>query len=103
MKHTYREPPGLPRKTKFVPVNYSMLKKPGSPYSIVEPPKHRTNMARIRVFRHNSREFRLGGDLGKTRDKPIFLARSRIEPDADPRYGDQVRNSLELDLQFSQV
>ena len=69
-----------------------MLKELGSPYSIVKPPKHRKNMARILVFRHNSREFRLGGDLGKTRDKPIFLARSRIESNADPRNGDQVRN-----------
>ena len=40
---------GIPLKSIMGPVNYRPLKQLGSPGLIVEPPKHRTSIARIRV------------------------------------------------------
>ena len=40
---------GIPQKSIMGPVNYRPLKQLGSPGLIVEPPKHRTGIARIRV------------------------------------------------------
>ena len=40
---------GIPLKSILGPVNYRPLKQLGSPGLIVEPPKHRTSIARIRV------------------------------------------------------
>ena len=40
---------GIPLKSIMGPVNYRPLKKLGSPGLIVEPPKHQTSIARIRV------------------------------------------------------
>ena len=40
---------GIPLKSMMVPINYRPLKQLGSPGLIVEPPKHRTSVARIRV------------------------------------------------------
>ena len=40
---------GLPLKSVMGPINYRPLKQLGSPGLIVEPPKHRTSIARIRM------------------------------------------------------
>ena len=40
---------GIPLKSRMGPVNYRPLKQLGSPGLIVEPPKHRTSITRIRV------------------------------------------------------
>ena len=40
---------GIPQKSIMGPINYRPLKQSGSPGPIVEPPKHRTSIARIRV------------------------------------------------------
>ena len=40
---------GVPRKLIFGPVSYRPLKELGGPGFIVEPPKHRTSIVRIRV------------------------------------------------------
>ena len=40
---------GIPLKSVMGPTNYRPLKQLGSPGLIVEPPKHRTSIARIRV------------------------------------------------------
>ncbi|XP_063727506.1 lipase maturation factor 1-like [Symsagittifera roscoffensis] len=40
---------GIPTKTIMGPINYRPLKQLGSPGLIVEPPKHRTGIARIRL------------------------------------------------------
>ena len=40
---------GIPLKSVMVPINYRPLKQLGSPGFIVEPPKHRTSIARISV------------------------------------------------------
>ena len=40
---------GIPMKSVMRPINYRPLKQLGSPGLIVEPPKHRTSIARIRV------------------------------------------------------
>ena len=40
---------GIPQKSIVGPVNYRPLKQLGSPGLIVEPPKHRTGIARFRV------------------------------------------------------
>ena len=40
---------GIPQKSIMGPVNYRPLKQLGSPGVIVEPPKQRTSIARIRV------------------------------------------------------
>ena len=40
---------GIPQKSVMAPVNYRPLKQLGSPGLIVEPPKHRTGIARIRL------------------------------------------------------
>ena len=40
---------GIPKKSIIGPVNYRPLKELGNPGLIVEPPKHRTSIARIRV------------------------------------------------------
>ena len=40
---------GIPLKSKMRPINYRPLKLLGSPGLIVEPPTHRTSIARIRV------------------------------------------------------
>ena len=40
---------GIPQKSIMGPINYRPLKQLGSPALIVEPRKHRTNIARIRV------------------------------------------------------
>ena len=39
---------GIPLKSVMGPINYRPLKQLGSPGLIVEPPKHRTSVARIR-------------------------------------------------------
>ena len=41
--------PGISKKSITEPVNYRPLKELGSPGLIVEPPKHRTSVVRIRV------------------------------------------------------
>ena len=40
---------GIPLKSIMGPINYWTLKQLGSPGLIVEPPKHRTSIDRIRV------------------------------------------------------
>ena len=40
---------GIPTKSVMRPINYRPLKSLGSPGLVVEPPKHRTSIARIRV------------------------------------------------------
>ena len=40
---------GIPRRSIFDTVEYRLLKELGSPGLIVEPPKHRTSIVRIRV------------------------------------------------------
>ena len=40
---------GIPLKSLMGPINYRPLNQLGSPGLIVEPPKHRTGIARIRV------------------------------------------------------
>ena len=40
---------GIPLKSVMGPINYRSLKQLGSPVLIVEPPKHRTSIAGIRV------------------------------------------------------
>ena len=40
---------GIPLKSVMGPINYGPLKQLGSPGLIVEPPKHRKSIARIRV------------------------------------------------------
>ena len=40
---------GIPTKSIFGPVNYRPLKELGSPGLILEPPKHRTSIVRIRM------------------------------------------------------
>ena len=40
---------GIPKKSVMGPINYRPLKSLGSPGLVVEPPKHRTSIARIRV------------------------------------------------------
>ena len=40
---------GFPQKSIMGPVSYRPLKHLGSPGLVVEPPKHRTSIARIRV------------------------------------------------------
>ena len=41
--------PGIPTRSVMGPINYRPLKLLGSPGLIVEPPKHRTSIARIRL------------------------------------------------------
>ena len=41
--------PGIPMRSVMGPINYRPLKLLGSPGLIVEPPKHRTSIARIRL------------------------------------------------------
>ena len=40
---------GIPTKAVMGPINYRPLKLLGSPGLVVEPPKHRTSIARIRL------------------------------------------------------
>ena len=40
---------GIPTKSVMGPINYRPLKSLGSPGLVVEPPKHRTSIARIRL------------------------------------------------------
>ena len=41
---------GIPTKSVMRPINYRPLKLLGSPGLVVEPPKHRTSIARIRLW-----------------------------------------------------
>ena len=43
------DPTGIPMKSVMGPINYRPLKLLGSPGIIVEPPKHRTSIARVRL------------------------------------------------------
>ena len=83
---------GIPTKSVMGPINYRPLKLLGSPGLIVEPPKHRTSIARIRLA--TSAQLRVVDKL---------LAQREMElPDAayegtrladDPRYGKPYGNT----------
>ena len=77
---------GIPMKSVMGPINYNPLKSLGSPGLVVEPPKHRTSIARIRVA--TTAQLRVVDKLMDPREMEL--------PDAayegtrlanDPRYG----------------
>ena len=83
---------GIPTKSAMGPINYRPLKMLGSPGLIVEPPKHRTSIARIRLA--TPEQLRVVDKLLDPREMEL--------PDAayegtrladDPRYGKPCRNT----------
>ena len=83
---------GFPTKSVMGPINYRPLKSLGSPGLVVEPPKHRTSIARIRVA--TPAQFRVVDKLMDPREMEL--------PDAayegarlanDPRYGKPCGNT----------
>ena len=83
---------GIPTKSVMGPINYRPLKSLGSPGFVVEPPKHRTSIARIRVA--TPAQLRVVDKLMDPREMEL--------PDAayegtrladDPRYGKPCGNT----------
>ena len=83
---------GIPTKSVMEPINYRPLKSLGSPGLVVEPPKHRTSIARIRVA--TPAQLRVVDKLMDPREMEL--------PDAayegtrlanDPRYGKPCGNT----------
>ena len=77
---------GIPQKSIMGPVNYKPLKQLGSPCLILEPPKHRTSMARITAA--IPAQLRLVGKLLEPKSIGIpdtgYMGPKLAE---DPRYG----------------
>ena len=77
---------GIPQKSIMGPVNYRLLKQLGSPGLIVEPPKHRTGIARLRVA--NLEQLRIVETILESKSMGIPDTRylgSRLAE--DPKYG----------------
>ena len=83
---------GIPTKSVMGPINYRPLKSLGSPGLVVEPPKHRTSIARIRLA--TPAQLRVVDKLRDPREMEL--------PDAayegtrladDPRYGKPCGNT----------
>ena len=77
---------GIPTKTIMGPVNYRPLKLLGSPGLISEPPKHRTNIARIRLA--TPAQLRVVDKLLNPREMELpDAAYEGSKLATDPRYG----------------
>ena len=83
---------GIPMRSVMGPINYRPLKLPGSPGLIVEPPKHRASIARIRLA--TPAQLRVVDKLMDPKEMEL--------PDAayegarladDPRYGESCGNA----------
>ena len=84
---------GIPLKSVMGPINYRPLKQLGSPGLIVEPPKDRTSIARIRVA--TPAQLRVVEKLLEPRDMGLPEAAYEGSKLADfPRYGKPCGSSL---------
>ena len=83
---------GIPTKSVMGPINYRPLKLLGSPGLVVEPPKHRTSIARIRLA--TPAQLRVGDKLLDPRgiDLPDAAYEGTRLAD-DPRYGKPCGNT----------
>ena len=82
----------IPLKSVMGPINYRSLKQLGSPGLIVEPPKHRTSVARIRVA--TPAQYRVVEKLLEPGDMRLPDAAYEVARLADdPRYGRHCGNS----------
>ena len=77
---------GIPTKSVMGPINYRPLKSLGSPGLVMEPPKHRTSIARIRVA--TPAQLRVVDKLMDPREKELPDAAYEVTRLANnPRYG----------------
>ena len=77
---------GIPTKSMMGPINYRPLKSLGSPGLVVEPPKHRTSIARIRVA--TPAQLRVVDKLMDPREMELpDAAYEGAKLANDPRYG----------------
>ena len=77
---------GIPTKSVMGPINYRPLKSLGSPGLVVEPPKHRTSIARIRVA--TPAQLRVVDKLMDPREMELpDAAYEGAKLANDPRYG----------------
>ena len=77
---------GIPTKSVMGPINYRPLKSLGSPGFVVEPPKHRTSIARIRVA--TPAQLRVVDKLMDPREMELpDAAYEGTKLANDPRYG----------------
>ena len=77
---------GIPLNSVMGPINYRPLKHLGNPGLIVEPPKHRTSVARIRVA--TRAQLRVVEKLLEPGDMGLPVAAYEVSRLADdPRYG----------------
>ena len=83
---------GIPTKSVMGPINYRPLKFLGSPGLIVEPPKHRTSIARIRLA--TPAQLRLVDKLLDPREMELpDAAYEGAKLADDPRYGKPCGNA----------
>ena len=83
---------GIPTKSVMGPINYRPLKSLGSPGFVVEPPKHRTSIARIRVA--TPAQLRVVDKLMDPREMELPDAAYEGKKLAnDPRYGKPCGNT----------
>ena len=83
---------GVPTKSVMGPINYRPLKSLGSPGFVVEPPKHRTSVARIRVA--TPAQLRVVDKLMDPREMELpDAAYEGIKLANDPRYGKPCGNT----------
>ena len=83
---------GIPLKSIMGPINYRLLKLLGSPELIVEPPKHRRSIARMRVA--TPAQLRVVDKLLEPKDmglSDVVYEGSKLAE--DPRYGEPCGNS----------
>ena len=77
---------GIPTKSMMGPINYRPLESLGSPGLVVEPPKHRTSIARIRVA--TPAQLRVVDKLMNPREMELpDAAYEGAKLSNDPRYG----------------
>ena len=83
---------GIPIKSVMGPINYRPLKSLGSPRFVVEPPKHRTSIARIRVA--TPAQLRVVDKLMDPREMELpDAAYEGTKLANDPRYGKPCGNT----------
>ena len=83
---------GIPTKSVMGPINYRPLKSLGSPGFVVEPPKHRTSIARIRVA--TPAQLRVVEKLMDPREMELpDAAYEGTKLANDPRYGKPCGNT----------
>ena len=83
---------GIPTKSVMGPINYRPLKSFGSPGFVVEPPKHRTSIARIRVA--TPAQLRVVDKLMDPREMELpDAAYEGTKLANDPRYGKPCGNT----------